>query len=358
MTGALSLPQWSVGADAGAPPPAPESIHGHGTLRDAHGRTIRDLRISLTDRCNFRCVYCMEPDVRFAEPSTLLRADEFVRLGSVAASLGIRRIRLTGGEPTLHPDLGSIARGLREATGCELALTTNGARGDAATVADWRRHGIDRVTVSLDTLDPGRFARLTRSRTPLADVLACIEHCILEDLGPVKVNVVLLRDRNDDEAVAFAELARRLAIEVRFIEWMPLDSGRTWRSDHWVSASETRRRIEAAHPLVAEPTADPSATATTFRFADGGRGRVGFIAPISSPFCGACSRLRLTADGKVRPCLFSDREWDLRPLLRGGGSDEDLRRFLVDAAWSKQAGHGIDAPDFVPPPRPMSAIGG
>lgn len=239
-----------------------------------------------------------------------------------------------------------------------MALTTNGARGDAATVADWRRHGIDRVTVSLDTLDPDRFARLTRSRTPLADVLSCIEHCILEDLGPVKVNVVLLRDRNDDEAVAFAELARRLAIEVRFIEWMPLDSGRTWRSDHWVSASETRRRIEAAHPLVAEPTADPSATATTFRFADGERGRVGFIAPISSPFCGACSRLRLTADGKVRPCLFSDREWDLRPLLRGGGSDEDLRRFLVDAAWSKQAGHGIDAPDFVPPPRPMSAIGG
>jgi len=360
----VALPQWRrhepirSRASAAMPPPAPRPVGDLGVLLDSHGRTIRDLRLSLTDRCNFRCTYCMEPDVAFAPAGELLGASELVRLGRVAASLGIRKIRLTGGEPTLHPELLAIAAGLRDETCCEIALITNGSRGDRASVAAWRGAGIARVTVSLDSLREERFARLARARTPLADVLACIRHAIEAGLGPVKVNAVLLRGENDDEAVAFADLARRLDVEVRFIEWMPLDSGHAWRQDRWVPAAETRAAIEAVHPLRPTEGDDPSATARTYRFADGAPGRVGFIAPISQPFCGACSRLRITADGKVRPCLFSTTEWDLRPLLRQGADDASLRRFLVDAAWSKQAGHGIESPRFEQPVRPMSAIGG
>lgn len=356
----MSLPQWPrrPSARPAEPPPAPESIRARGALHDAHGRVVRDLRISLTDRCNFRCVYCMDPDVRFAPVSDLLTAEEFIRVGTVAATLGIRRIRLTGGEPTMHPALPQIASELHARTGCELALTTNGSRGDAASVAEWRRSGIDRVTISLDSLRDERFRRMTRSTASVDGVLECVEHCLAEGLAPVKVNVVTIHGENDDEIVDFARLARRLDVEVRFIEWMPLDSGRHWRADRWVSASEIHRTIDAVHPMVAESAGDPSATATRWRFSDGGPGRIGLIAPISSPFCGACSRLRLTADGKVRPCLFGDTEWDIRPLLRAGGDDVALRNFLVDAVWSKQAGHGIESPEFAPPERPMSAIGG
>ncbi len=359
---AIPLPQWTRSdantGSAAAPPRAPDSAHRRGVLLDSHGRTIRDLRLSLTDRCNFRCVYCMEPDVRFAPSSALLRAEEFIRLGRLAAGLGIRKIRLTGGEPTLHPELGSIASELRASTGCEIALITNGSRGDRAAVEAWRRAGIARVTISLDSLREERFARLTRSGGSVAEVLACLEHCLAEGLEPVKVNAVLLHGENDDEAIDFANLARRLGIEVRFIEWMPLDSGHAWRPERWVSAAATRAAIESTHPLVPIEGDDPAATARSFAFADGSPGRIGFIAPISSPFCGACSRLRITADGMVRPCLFSTTEWDLRPLLRHGADDEAIRRFLVDAAWSKQAGHGIESPEFRQPPRPMSAIGG
>ena len=360
----LSLPQWrrnepvAESSSPARPPAAPESVHDRGVLLDSHGRTIRDLRLSLTDRCNFRCVYCMDPEVRFADPAELLTRDEFRRVAIAAARLGVRKIRLTGGEPTLHPELLAIAASLRRETECEVALITNGSRGRREDVEAWKAAGIARVTLSLDSLRPDRFARLTRSTASLREVLACLEHAIAENLTPVKVNAVLLRGENDDEAVAFAELARRYGIEVRFIEWMPLDSGHAWRPDRWVPASETRTAIEAVHPLVAVRPADPAQTARSFAFADGNPGRVGFIAPISSPFCGACSRLRITADGKVRPCLFSTTEWDLRPLLRGGGDDAALRRFLVDAAWTKQAGHGITTPEFRQPLRPMSAIGG
>lgn len=358
----LALPQWHSGVvdrmRPSQPPRAPESIHRRGEMLDSHGRAIRDLRLSLTDRCNFRCTYCMDPEVRFAPPSALLSAEDFVRLGRLAASLGVCKIRLTGGEPTLHPDLCGIASALRRETGCEIALTTNGSRGDRQAVAAWRQSGMTRVTVSLDSLRQDRFARLTRSTGKVAEVLACVERCLDAGLGPVKVNAVLLRGENEDEAVDFAQLARRLGIEVRFIEWMPLDSGHAWRPERWVSAKATRAAIEGAHLLVPIEGDDPSATARSFAFADGAPGRVGFIAPISSPFCGACSRLRITADGMVRPCLFSTTEWDVRSLLRGGADDETIQRFLVDAAWSKQAGHGIESPDFEQPLRPMSAIGG
>jgi len=356
----LPLPQFAQarqGRSSPHPPRAPDAVHAAGRMLDSHGRTIRDLRLSLTDRCNFRCTYCMEPDVRFAAPESLLQAEDFVRLARVAADLGVHKIRLTGGEPTLHPALGEIIAGIRVHTGCEIALTTNGSMLDRASLRAWSAAGLDRVTISLDTLRPDRFARITRSTCSPQRVLAAIEDCLAEGLGPVKVNAVLVRGVNDDEAANLAALARRPGVEMRFIEWMPLDSGRAWDPDRWVSAAETRAMIERRFPLVPLPTDDPSSTARTFAFADGTPGSVGFIAPVSSPFCGACSRLRVTADGMVRPCLFSVQEWDIRPALRSG-HDADVAAFLIDATHTKQPGHGITQPGFEPPPRPMSAIGG
>jgi len=327
-------------------------------MLDSHGRTIRDLRVSLTDRCNFRCVYCMEPDVRFAPPGSLMAPDEIVRLVTLAESLGVRKVRLTGGEPTLNPHLEQIIRDIRRATRVELALITNAWRLDRATARAWKAAGLDRVTISIDSLRHDRFARLTRSTSTPADVLAGVEACIAEDLTPLKLNAVLLRGLNDDEAPDLATLARTYDLEMRFIEYMPLDSAHAWDSAQVVTAAETRRAIHARFPLIATDADDASSTAVTYRFADGAPGRVGLIAPVSNPFCGACSRLRLTADAKVRPCLFSTTEWDLMPLLRGGARDADLRRFLIDATWTKQAGHGISLDTFRQPERPMSAIGG
>ncbi|KAA0212476.1 MAG: GTP 3',8-cyclase MoaA [Leptolyngbya sp. PLA3] len=325
---------------------------------DSHGRTIRDLRISITDRCNFRCVYCMEPDVRFAPRQSLLTVSEIVRVAAIAESLGVRKVRLTGGEPTLHPELSAIIAGIRRATSVEIAMITNASRLTRTALREWKAAGLARVTISIDSLRADRFARLTRSTVSPADVLKGVEAVIAEGLTPLKLNAVLIRGHNDEEAADLAALARRYAIEMRFIEYMPLDSGHAWDRSRWVSAAETRAAIEARYPLVACEDDAPSATARTFAFVDGTPGRVGFIAPVSSPFCGACSRLRLTADGKVRPCLFSTTEWDLLSLLREGATDADLADFLIDATWTKQAGHGISGPGFVQPERPMSAIGG
>jgi cyclic pyranopterin phosphate synthase len=333
-------------------------VRASGQLLDSHGRTIRDLRLSITDRCNFRCVYCMEPDVRFAPADSLLAPAEIVRLARLAASMGVRKIRLTGGEPTLHPHLDDIIAGIRAACDAELALITNAWRLDRATAAGWKRARLDRVTISLDSLRPERFARVTRSGCTPAAVLAGVEACLAEGLTPVKLNAVLMRGFNDDEAADLAGLARELGVEMRFIEYMPLDSAHAWDPSRVVTASETRRAIDARYPLVPTGDDDPSSTSANYRFADGAPGRIGFIAPVSNPFCGACSRLRLTADAKVRPCLFSTTEWDLMPLLRAGGSDDDLRTFLIDATWTKQAGHGISLEGFRQPERPMSAIGG
>ncbi len=338
-------------------PAAPDGIRGH-RLVDAHGRTIRDLRLSITDRCNFRCTYCMGAGVRFAPRDTLLRTDEFARVARLASELGIHKIRLTGGEPTLHPDLLGIVASIRQACDASVALITNGSLLTAARLAALRAAGLSRITISLDSLRPERFASITRSLGGPASVLLAIKHSIAAGLGPVKVNAVLLRGVNDDEAADLADLARDLAIEVRFIEYMPLDSGGAWNASLWVSAAETRQAISRRHPLREVTPDDPSSTARLFEFADGTPGRIGFIAPVSSPFCGACSRIRITADGMVRPCLFSHDEFNLRPLLRGGGTDMELREFLCDVAWSKQAGHGITAAGFRQPLRVMSAIGG
>lgn len=342
----------------GTPPPAPASIRAARRMADSHGRTIRDLRISITDRCNFRCVYCMEPDVRFASRESLLTTGEIVRVARVAESLGVRKIRLTGGEPTLHPELTAIIAGIRTATSVEIAMITNASLLTRRALREWKAAGLARVTISIDSLRTDRFARLTRSASSPADVLAGVEAAIAEGLTPLKLNAVLIRGFNDDEAADLAELARLYSIEMRFIEYMPLDSGHTWDSSKWVSAAETRAAIDERFPLITCENDEVSSTARTFAFADGAPGRIGFIAPVSSPFCGACSRLRLTADGKVRPCLFSTTDWDLRAVLHAGATDDSLADFLIDATWTKQPGHGIASAGFRQPARPMSAIGG
>jgi len=329
-----------------------------GRLVDAHGRTIRDLRLSITDRCNFRCVYCMDPDVRFAPAEELLSTPEIIRLARIGASLGIRKIRITGGEPTVHPDLEAIIAGIRASADVEIAMITNGSALDRPRAAAWKRAGLDRITISIDSIRPDLFARITRSRTTPRDVLAGIEACIAEGLTPVKLNAVLVRGCNEGEAVDLAALARTYGIEMRFIEYMPLDSGHAWDPARVVTGAETRRAIEATFPLIATGADEPSSTAVTYRFADGARGAIGFIMPVSSPFCGACSRLRITADGMVRPCLFSTTEWDLRSVVRAGGTDRAIADFLIDATWTKQADHGLSTDHFHQPERPMSAIGG
>lgn len=360
--GATSALAYSVIPTSPPPPtPAPPHVRAARRLIDSHGRAIADLRLSITDRCNFRCVYCMDPDVRFAPKSELLTVDELVQVASVAADLGIHKIRLTGGEPTLHPNLEEIIARLASATGADIALTTNGSLLSRSTLAAWKRAGLSRVTLSLDSLRPDRYKQLTRSTTSPDAILAAVEMALSAGLGPVKINAVLLRGINDDEAADLAELARRFAVEVRYIEYMPLDSGRNWNPSRWVSANETRTAIERRFELVSCSGTPASSTARLYRFADlppTSPARIGFIAPISSPFCNACSRLRITADGKVRPCLFSTDEYDMRQLLRGGARYEALADFLIDAAWTKQRGHGIASPEFTQPPRSMSAIGG
>lgn len=368
---AVSLPQFRV---AGASdltmrsqehaaaqaqlPVAPAHIRAGGRMMDSHGRTILDLRISITDRCNFRCVYCMEPDVQFQPRENVLTPGEIIRMARVAQSLGVRKIRLTGGEPTLHPQLTEIISGIRAATDVEIAMISNGSLLTREKLSAWKRAGLDRMTISIDSVRADRFARVTRSTVTPEDVMAGIEMCVAEGLTPLKLNAVLVRGQNDDEAVELARLARRFGVEMRFIEYMPLDSARAWDRSLMVTARETREVVETVFPLTPTNMDDAHSTARTYRFTDGAPGRIGFIAPVSNPFCGACSRLRLTADGNVRPCLFSTKEWSVMTLLRGGASDAELANFLIDVTWTKLAGHNIASPEFVQPARPMSAVGG
>ncbi len=341
-----------------APAPAPAHIRSQRQMIDSHGRTIRDMRISITDRCNFRCVYCMEPDVRFASRESLLTTREIIRMARIGESLGIRKIRLTGGEPTLHPELTAIINGIRESTSVEIAMITNASLLTRKALREWHTSGLDRITISIDSLRRDRFARLTRSNSSPEEVVTGIKMCIEQGLQPVKLNAVLIRGFNDDEAIDLAQLARDLGIEMRFIEYMPLDSAHAWDSSKWVSSAETREAIERSFQLISCDSNDHSSTARTFKFADGSPGGIGFISPVSSPFCGACSRVRLTADGKIRPCLFSTTEWDVLRLLRTNATDEVIANFMIDSTWTKQATHGISSPNFHQPERSMSAIGG
>ncbi len=305
----------------------------------------------------------MEPDVQFARRESLLSVAELLRVARQCVGLGVEHIRITGGEPTVHPDLLAIIAGVAAIDGVrDVAMTTNGCLASAEALRNWKAAGLRRLTFSLDSVSDATFARMTRSNSPAntaGEVIAAIGRAVELGLGPVKVNAVIIRGQNEDEVPKLARLARSIGFEMRFIEFMPLDSGHRWDPSLLVPASEIIDRASEAGELVAHGRDADSSTSETFVFRDAPEVRIGVIAPVTRPFCGACSRLRITADGKIRPCLFSLAEVDLRSALRDASTtDEHIEAILLDAVWSKQRGHGITAPDFRQPDRPMSAIGG
>jgi len=327
-------------------------------LRDSYNRVIRDLRICVTDRCNFRCRYCMDEDIRFKRKVELLTDSEIIRLVRVASRMGVRRIRLTGGEPMVHPTLSALISDLRELDLEDIALTTNGSLSTKADLQELKDAGLDRITVSLDSIREDRFTHITRSSTTVARVLQTVAWAKEVGLNPVKINAVIIRGFNDDELPELADLARSMGVDVRLIEYMPLDSGRRWEIEKVYPADDMIESINARHQLVPIGRPRPHAPATGYRFADGSEGKIGVIATVTRPFCNACSRLRVTAEGRVMPCLFSTTEWDIRSLLRSNPDDHKIAQALVAITQRKQAGHRIHEEDYQQPSRPMSAIGG
>lgn len=328
-----------------------------GLLIDGFGRVATDLRVSLTDRCTLRCTYCMPAEgLDWTPREDLLTDDELVRLISIAAGLGVREVRLTGGEPLLRPGLAELVRRVRATCpDLRLSLTTNGLRLAelAPALAD---AGLERVNVSLDTLRPDRFRAVTR-RDGLDDVLAGLAAAAAAGFSPVKVNAVLVRDSNDDEAADLLGYCLEHGYELRFIEFMPLDAGHTWTRPDLVTAEEILTRLGERWSLT--PAAEPRGSAPAESWlVDGGPATVGVIGSVTRPFCGACDRVRLTADGQIRNCLFARSETDVRTALRRGADDEAIAALWVSAVAGKAAGHGIDDPGFRQPDRPMSAIGG
>jgi cyclic pyranopterin phosphate synthase len=387
----------------GAMPPHPKSLHleagstqsimAHmsevlaktGVLRDSYGRAIRDLRVSLTDRCNFRCFYCLphgEPPI--APKEQMLTYEEIETACEIFVSLGIEKIRLTGGEPMLRRDIETIIRKLaqlkmsdklqfvasqnrtsRPETNdklkhighlSDLALTTNGyflpERAQSLKEA-----GLDRVTISLDSLKRDVFKRMTGVDV-LDKVLAGIQAAKSAGLEPIKINAVIVRGHNEDEVAEFAAFAREHHVKMRFIEFMPLDSGHEWSRADVVSGKEIRERIEERFPLVRVQVARGSDTSARYGFADGTPGEIGIIAPVTEPFCGACSRIRLTADGQIRTCLFSTVEHSLRDVLRSGAARSEIVEYIESVVLKKEPRHFINDPGFVAPSRTMSFIGG
>jgi len=286
----------------------------------------------------------------------LLTLNEYIRLIEVGISLGVTKVRITGGEPTLYPQLDELLFALGELGLEDLAMTTNGSQLTPAIAKRWKTIGLNRITVSLDTLRSDRKDAITRAHTPLDTVIRAIDIARDAGLKPVKVNAVMMRGVNDDEVSDFAEFARVHGIDMRLIEFMALDGGRAWSMDKVVSATEMLENIRRTHDIIREED-PPSSTSINYRFKEG-EGRIGIIASVTRSFCGACDRLRIMADGTVRPCLFSDDEWCLRSLLRDGASNDDLRTFITNAAWAKSAGHGMGRSDFVHPEKTMSTIGG
>ncbi len=326
-------------------------------LRDGHGRLIADLRVSVTDRCNFRCQYCMPAEgLPWLERSEILTFEEIARVVSVFASIGVKDLRLTGGEPLVRRDFPDLAAMLTKIEGLhEVSVTTNGflLERDAERLV---RAGIARFNVSVDSLQRDRFYKLTR-RDALDQVLRGLELLAsFPEAHPIKVNAVAIRGFTEQEVLPFAELARRTPYEIRFIEFMPLDADRAWTPDQVLTGAEIRDAITAVYPLEPEPRA-PSATARVYRFADG-HGRIGFINPISEPFCADCNRVRLTADGRLRTCLFSLNETNLREPLRSGASDGEIEQLIRAAVWRKELKHHVGEEGFIQPARSMSAIGG
>lgn len=368
-------------------------------LRDSHNRIIRDLRVSLTDRCNFRCFYCLpngEPPL--ARKDTILTFEEIEKLCGIFVSLGIEKIRLTGGEPMLRRDIETLVKKissfklqasneengkptstagattsnkskLRESIEItkteyaiqnpqlkDLALTTNGFS-IPEKAHNLKDLGLDRLTISLDSLNREKFEEIT-GKDELDNVYRSIEAAKEAGLTPVKINAVIVRGRNDDEILDFAQFARDKDVSMRFIEFMPLDSGHEWKKEMVVSAKEIRETISEHFPLELTQKSRGAATAWNYKFADTDKGEIGIIAPVTEMFCGACSRIRLTADGQIRTCLFSNKEHNLRDVLRSGASDEEMIEFIKQVVLQKEASHQINDADFVQPARTMSFIGG
>jgi cyclic pyranopterin phosphate synthase len=326
-------------------------------LVDGHGRTIGDLRVSVTDRCNFRCQYCMPAEgLPWLEREEILTFEEITRVVSLLSAMGVHDVRLTGGEPLVRREFPRLAAMLAALPHVhDLSVTTNGflLERDAAALV---QAGVDRFNVSVDSLQRDRFYELTR-RDALPQVLRGLERLAqFPEAHPIKVNAVAIRGFTEEEVLPFAEFARRTPYEVRFIEFMPLDGDRAWRSDRVLTGAEIRAQIDAVYPL--EPFArEPHATARVYRFKDG-QGKVGFINPVSEPFCADCNRIRLTADGRLRTCLFSLHETDLRSPLRAGADETELEEIIRDAVWRKELKHHVGEPGFIQPKRTMSAIGG
>jgi cyclic pyranopterin phosphate synthase len=326
-------------------------------LRDGHGRLIGDLRVSVTDRCNFRCQYCMPAEgLPWLERTEILTFEEIARLVGLFAEMGVCDVRLTGGEPLVRKQFPRLAQMLAEIDAVnDLSVTTNGfsLERDAEALV---RAGINRFNVSVDSLQRDRFFELTR-RDALPQVLRGIDHLAsFPEAHPIKINAVAVRGFTEDEVIPLAEFARRTPYEVRFIEFMPLDADHAWNEDQVLTGAEIRDAIDAVYPLEPQPR-EPHATARVYRFADG-NGKIGFINPVSEPFCADCDRVRLTADGHLRTCLFSLNETDLRAPLRDGADDDELVQIIRDAVWLKELKHHVGEPGFIQPARSMSAIGG
>jgi len=324
-------------------------------LVDGFGRVADDLRISVTDRCNFRCTYCMPAEgLEWLPRSEVLTFEEISRLAGVFVGLGVRTVRLTGGEPLLRRGLDELVAQLSAAGVTDLSMTTNGflLAGKAKALA---AAGLRRINVSVDSLLQHRFAAMTR-RDALDGVMEGLAAAERAGMSPVKLNCVVIRGTNDDEIVDFARFARTTGYEARFIEFMPLDADKGWRRDQVVPSEEVLATIDQAYPLVATGTG--TEPAQVYRFADGAPGSVGVIPSVTAPFCASCNRVRITADGQFRTCLFSLGETDLRGMLRSGATDDEIAGAIRHAVAGKWAGHAIGAEDFTRPDRSMSMIGG
>lgn len=361
----LDLPIVDSSPAAAAMPPRAEAIADiwSGPLVDSFGRVHSDLRVSVTDRCNIRCFYCMPADnVRFLPRSEILTFEEIERFVRIAARLGVRKLRLTGGEPLVRRDLDQLVARLAVVPGIEdIALTTNGILLQEQAAA-LRAAGLRRLNISLDALDPEVFQLISR-REGLDRVLAGIFAAVRAGFERIKLNTVAIRGVNDGQITALGRFAREHDLELRFIEYMPLDAEGHWDDSQVLPGAEILARLETEFgPLRPLPIENPSQPATDYQFAAGG-GRIGFINPVTQPFCGACNRLRLTAEGQVRNCLFSTEEWDARQLLRESDADprlldERLAQLVRDSIARKKAGHGINSDEFVRPRRAMFQIGG
>jgi len=329
---------------------------GTGPLVDTFGRAADDLRISVTDRCNFRCTYCMPAEgLRWLPRDELLTFEELTRLLALFVRLGVSSLKVTGGEPTVRADLPRLISMFRDAgPDLDISITTNGLLLDKLATP-LAAAGVDRATVSCDSLLRHRFAEMTR-RDALDRVLAGLKAAEASGLTPIKINCVVIGGTNDDEVVGFASWARETGYDVRFIEYMPLDAEHAWERERVVPAARILEAIDAVYPLVAEGHGVEPAAA--YRFADGAPGRIGVIASVTEPFCDTCNRLRLTAEGMLRSCLFALDETDLRTPMRAGADDEELERMIRETIWAKWSGHRINHPDFVQPERSMSMIGG